>query len=218
MRGREAWDREGPPLLRQELCHDPALPGDRSPFGPARTGDRVNIRLRRRGGAETLPPPVLCLAVGEEEARRRPMEAVGDGWQAGFTAPAQPVLLHYWFETAGRGPEQKFPLTVYAADFTTPDWLSQGVLYQIFPDRFAPGDPALTRAGLAYHHSLGRDFRWHHSWQEEVDWQGPDYQPLDVYGGSLAAITRQLDYLAYLGVTVIYLNPIFEAASNHSYF
>lgn len=58
------------------------------------------------------------------------------------------------------------------------------------------------------------------------DWGGvPTYKPnadnivenRDMFGGNFDGITEKLDYLASLGVTVIYLNPIFEAFSNHKY-
>ncbi len=103
-------------------------------------------------------------------------------------------------------------LTCYAADFRTPDWLAGGVMYQIFPDRFAcSGEP---KDGVP-------SDRWiHASWDEPVNWQN-DAQGVfrcnDYYGGDLKGIEQRLDRLHELGVTCLYLNPIFEAHSNHRY-
>lgn len=105
------------------------------------------------------------------------------------------------------------PVTVYKKGFETPDWLRGGIIYQIFPDRFAKSEKHKThyRADAVY----------------KSDWYGdiPDYpeKPGDAFanncffGGSLYGIAEKLDYLLSLGVTAIYLNPIFEAASNHKY-
>ncbi|MBQ3068473.1 MAG: alpha-glucosidase C-terminal domain-containing protein [Clostridia bacterium] len=103
-------------------------------------------------------------------------------------------------------------LTCYAADFKTPDWLAGGVMYQIFPDRFARSSQ--EKQGVP------ADRVMHGSWDEPVRWQ-PDeqgrYHNNDYYGGDLKGIEERLDYLKELGVTCIYLNPIFEAHSNHRY-
>jgi cyclomaltodextrinase / maltogenic alpha-amylase / neopullulanase len=79
----------------------------------------------------------------------------------------------------------------------TPGWVRDAVFYQIFPDRFA---------------SSGR-----------VPKPGPlepwDAPPTDYgfKGGDLLGIVERLDYLQDLGVTAIYLTPIFQSASNHRY-
>ena len=103
-------------------------------------------------------------------------------------------------------------LTCYEAGFTTPDWPVGGVMYQIFPDRFAASGTAKQ--------GVPQDRVMHEQWQQPVVWE-PDAQGRvwnnDYFGGDLAGITEKLDYLAELGVTCLYLNPIFEAHSNHRY-
>lgn len=101
-------------------------------------------------------------------------------------------------------------ITVYDKQYRTPDWMKGGVMYQIFPDRFyKAGDLPIAQGKILRN-----------------DWGGlPNYRPNefgkvlnnDFFGGNLAGITEKLDYLHDLGVTVIYLNPIFEAYSNHRY-
>ena len=103
-------------------------------------------------------------------------------------------------------------LTVYRKGFSTPDWLCGGVMYQIFPDRFcASGQPK-------GHIPQGR--RIHTHWDEEPEWR-PDAQGKvtnsDYFGGDLRGIAQKLDNLQELGVTCLYLNPVFEAHSNHRY-
>lgn len=80
----------------------------------------------------------------------------------------------------------------------TPEWVKDAIFYQIFPDRFARS--------------------------ERVDRRGLHFEPWDspptIYGfkgGDLYGIAERLDYLQDLGITAIYLNPIFASASNHRY-
>ena len=81
---------------------------------------------------------------------------------------------------------------------TTPDWVQDAIFYQIFPDRFARSsrNPA---AKLPFE-----------SWESAPTVHG--YKGGDLYG-----IAENLDYLKDLGITALYLNPIFSSASNHRY-
>jgi len=103
-----------------------------------------------------------------------------------------------------------FMLTVYDSSYTTPGWFKGGNMYQIFPDRFCKqGSMPDIKGRIA-----------------RGDWGGmPSFKPNDkgkvlnndFFGGNFKGIQSKLPYLHDLGVTVIYLNPIFEAASNHRY-
>lgn len=105
-----------------------------------------------------------------------------------------------------------FQLTVYSNTYETPDFLKGGVMYQIFPDRFC-------KSGKIHENiPEGRVIR--------DDWGGtPYYKPdhnghvwnNDYFGGDFAGIQSKLPYLYDLGVTCIYLNPIFESHENHRY-
>ena len=99
------------------------------------------------------------------------------------------------------------------ADFTTPDWAKGAVIYQLFPDRFCKsGDCDLTGKLEPY--------TVHENWEEEVAWQ-PTKEGLvlnnDFYGGNFRGITEKMDYIASLGVTILYLNPISKSFSSHRY-
>ena len=105
-----------------------------------------------------------------------------------------------------------FQLTVYDESFQTPEFLKGGVMYQIFPDRFCRS--GMQHEGVPTDRVL-RD-----------DWGGtPYYRPdqnghvwnNDYFGGDLEGIVQKLGYLESLGVTCIYLNPIFESHENHRY-
>ncbi|MDE6034707.1 MAG: glycoside hydrolase family 13 protein [Ruminococcus sp.] len=104
-----------------------------------------------------------------------------------------------------------FQLTVYDENYNTPDFLKGGVMYQIFPDRFC-------KSGKV-HEGVPSD-RVMREWGET-----PYYRPdqnghvwnNDYFGGDFAGIQSKLGYLHDLGVTCIYLNPIFESHENHRY-
>jgi glycosidase len=105
---------------------------------------------------------------------------------------------------------QKFQQLVYNKNYKTPDWLNGGIIYQIFPDRFNKvGNTPISDDKILRN-----------------DWGGipaflPDENNIiknnDFFGGNLKGIIKKLKYLKSLGITVIYLNPIFEAYSNHRY-
>ena len=134
-------------------------------------------------------------------------------------------------------PDASWQINVYDAGFTTPDWAEGAVVYQIFPDRFFNGDPgndprpdvsretegpSRYRYGDVYGNPIvpmqWTDLPEGHCRAYEVT-RACDEEPLgrDFFGGDLAGITAKLDMLEDLGVTVIYLNPIFAAPSNHRY-
>ncbi len=106
----------------------------------------------------------------------------------------------------------EWQLTVYDADFKTPVELGGGLIYQIFPDRFYnSGRPKDNVPSDRY---IKQDWYAVPAWQQNC---GANALCNDYYGGDLAGITEKLPYIASLGVTLIYLNPIFEAHSNHRY-
>lgn len=116
---------------------------------------------------------------------------------------------------------RRFRQTVYDPSFQVPTWAADAVYYQIFPDRFRNGDPRNDpRPGTARYQ--GHDVEHHPRWLE------PPYRPgsgdgsdavhnNDFFGGDLAGITARLDHIRKLGANTLYLNPIFEAPSNHKY-
>ncbi|OGO14711.1 MAG: hypothetical protein A2Y93_05970 [Chloroflexi bacterium RBG_13_68_17] len=80
---------------------------------------------------------------------------------------------------------------------TVPDWVQDSVFYQIFPDRFANGEPSNDPPNVQ-------------PWGARPTIHG-------FQGGDLRGVIQRFDYLLDLGVTALYFNPIFQATSNHRY-
>ncbi|MBQ0078430.1 MAG: 4-alpha-glucanotransferase [Eubacterium sp.] len=104
-----------------------------------------------------------------------------------------------------------------------PDWYKDGIVYQIFPDRFARDENWRERCETVL---AGETDRVGQARVIEDDWYKPAYYERDAenkvvtwpfYGGSFKGIEEKLDYLTSMGVSSIYLNPIFKAVSNHRY-
>lgn len=83
--------------------------------------------------------------------------------------------------------------------FKAPEWVKNTVWYQIFPERFANGNPAINPVGV----------------KEWDPTESPNRQ--DLYGGDLQGVIDHLDHLTDLGVNGIYFTPVFQAYSNHKY-
>lgn len=103
-------------------------------------------------------------------------------------------------------------LTVYKADFTTPEWLKGGVIYQIFPDRFY--NSGAKKENVPSDRVIRTDTENQPYWRPDENGKVLNN---DYFGGDLRGIEEKLPYLSELGVTCIYLNPVFEAHSNHRY-
>ena len=100
------------------------------------------------------------------------------------------------------------------ANFNDIKWVREGIFYQIFVDRFFNGNTNNDVKDKEYSY-CGFD-------SKKMNW---DDEPLnydeggnlDFYGGDLEGINKKIDYLKELGITALYLNPIFESKSNHKY-
>ena len=216
----------------------------RDPFGAAKVSQEVYLRLDVKDPVNNLR---CYVRIWHDElgAKLYPMACEKWGSCAAYSAkikmPDDPGLLWYSFvlETmdsrtfygnndkisGGTGrmytsnPEG-YQITVYE-ELKTPSWYKEGVAYQIFPDSFNRGEDWLSCAKA--------DMRPGHKGPKNVlqmDWDDDPFylrnekgeiERWTRYGGTLKGITEKLPYLNDLGITVIYLNPIFEAASNHRY-
>lgn len=203
---------------------DPRDAACKSPFGAVACGAEVSFTLRD-GDYYACELLVHREFAGVDEVC--PLPPAEGGFSGIYTAPQEPDLCWYAFRFTradgstvcygrsgwcGQDALARWQLTVYE-DTPTPAWFGQGVTYQIFPDRFRR--TSVPDVGGM----VGR--RWvHDNWSDQPVFL-PDEQGQitnrDFFGGSLAGITEKLDYLKSLSVSTIYLNPIFEADSNHRY-
>ena len=221
------------------IFHDSRMAAYRSPLGAQPAGGHVRLRLYAGGVSMKGASVVVC---GETYHGEFHAKTYDGWWEADIELPDVPCVLGYYFKlgiegktvyygcksgyTAGMGELYSnqpisFQLTVYDPSFKTPDSYKKAVMYQIFPDRYSIGDPENAKRGAEYHRQMGRTTYMHGSF-EETPFYLPmpgekNYVPNDFFGGDLAGIEQSIPYLSDLGVSVIYLNPIFEANSNHRY-
>ena len=201
----------------------------RNPFGACPSGTCVTLRLLVE--SFSLPQKVILVMGSEEIPMRFSFEmARCRVYEATIKLPPTPCLVFYYFyvcaddstmyygnnslHLGGLGesftdiPESRYQITVYDKNYTTPDWMKNAVVYQIFPDRF-------LRIGETPFHGIRRN--WEGEPFYRADQFGGEYLSNDFFGGNFDGIRSRLPYLADLGVTAIYLNPISKAFSNHRY-
>ena len=215
----------------------------RSPVGAAEATTGIRLRLKLElSELGNVQPSIQIKArfwrerVGEMVYELLPEDPVGGEmyYSAHITMPERGCLLWYYFiitmdgrtwyygnnneRMGGVGilsdnpPSQSYQITVFNKGAKTPDWFKHSVMYQIFPDRFyRKGNTLVEKKGAVYHAS----------WNDKpCYYKDPDTREIvayDFFGGNLAGIREKLGYLKDLGISVIYLNPIFESASNHHY-
>lgn len=116
-----------------------------------------------------------------------------------FALKREDGAVVYWGRRGmGNVVESAFMLNLAAMPpLQTPTWMHGAVIYQIFPERFANGDPSNDPPGT-------------------VPWNAPP-RSRQFQGGDLQGITAHLDYLQDLGIDVVYLTPIMPSPSNHKY-
>jgi alpha-glucosidase len=190
-------------------------------------GESVQVRLRVAVAAPIQR--VLLRIFPDGEQAFLPMDRVESPAQLQVWTVDLPIRMpvtHYrfllqaadgiWWYSAG-GPASFEPLDgtdfKILAGYNPPAWVQESVFYQIFPDRFANGDPA--------NDPQPGDYEYRGQRPQTLAWGSPppeDRHPgILFYGGDLEGIRQHLDYLADLGVNALYLNPVFTALSNHKY-
>ena len=195
------------------------------PFGAVPEGTEIILNIESRVSEGLYNPGLLVFRDGSYVGEDYPLELVSrsgasETWRISFKAGETGLYWYGFYSVEGtqrrdlsneKG-QTRWQLTVYDRDFSTPDWFYGGIMYQIFPDRFYRSE--------AYTPLLRPDSKERRDWgglPERVVLEGGRIPNNDFFCGNLAGITEKLDYLESLGVTCIYLNPIFEAVSNHRY-
>lgn len=204
----------------------------KSPFGAIVRGQSCRFTVRiPRNVFHDLPPILVIFRTGYKERFFAMNETASTDEYVEYSSEYIPtnVGIHYYYFTLVCGGTRKFikkqgshlgiigegelfQLTVSSEQYKTPDVFKGGVMYQIFPDRFC-------KSGIK-HNNIPEDR------VIREDWGGtPEYRPdknghvwnNDYFCGDLEGIKSKLPYLKELGITCIYLNPIFEAHENHRY-
>ncbi|MCR5150556.1 MAG: glycoside hydrolase family 13 protein [Clostridiales bacterium] len=205
----------------------------KSPFGAVQCGTEITFRIVLPRSCECTSAFLLIREDGREfrtvEMFWQSMQGENEEWwQCAFT-PEKAGLYFYKFIFTSFGETKEitkasssfatvsgggelFQQTVYEENFETPENAFGGVIYQIFPDRFCFSGEKKKNV------PPGRILR--SDWGNEPVWEpdeNGDIDRYDFFQGDFKGIVSKLDYLKSLGVTLIYLNPVFEAYSNHRY-
>ena len=203
----------------------------KTPFGAVRVGRVVYFQIRLP--KELVPDFAPCLVLFRPGYKERfitmfPVREEEDCrvWGCGYI-PKYCGVHYYYFAYTHRAQRyyikrvvghignindgDLFQLTVYDEEYKTPEFLKGGIMYQIFPDRFAKSGEV---------HDNIPDGRVMRNWGETPYYRPDEHGHVwnnDYFGGDLKGIQEKLPYLADLGVTCLYLNPIFESHENHRY-
>ena len=191
--------------------------GHKNPYGAVKNGASVNFAVFLTDCVSPVREVNLIISKEGEPAETVPGIYEGGWYNFLWNSKSAGLYFYYFqalFENSGPEKTETFQLTVFDRDEEQfPRWLSDGLMYQIFPDRFARSMSYTAPAQRKRH-------KMHERWGEPPVC-GPDEKGVvwndDFFGGNLKGIIEKLGYLEDLGVTVIYLNPVFEAFSNHRY-
>lgn len=208
------------------------------PFGAIQQLNTAHFSINVKSAGVEKVSLIMRKEDGERGFERLPMTAeTDDFYKCSYTFDQGKGLYFYYFEVLCNGEatiycgsnqgnggigvlstaiEEVHPyqITCYETHDPAPDWYRNGVVYQIFPDRFFNGN--LHRE---ISHSKRNTFIYG-TYEDEPLYLKDENDEIirwDFFGGNLMGIIKKVPYLKSLGVTVLYLNPIFEAASNHRY-
>ena len=218
-----------------EIFHNSHDSVYRNPFGAVPTGTDVEIRLKVT--ADSAVTSVFLRVFKNGESENIPMKEVSGMYRATLQAGDDPRLIWYDFivntkaetlyytnnsqglggigQTMPYETANGYQITVYDKSYNTPQWFRGSIMYQIFPDRFY---------GVHKNFEIPKkrqEYTIHYDWYEPISFNRHPFEDgvawNDFYGGNLKGIQEKLPYLKSLGVGVLYLNPIFDAYSNHKY-
>ena len=214
------------------ILYDSKLAIYKTPFGTLTPGQSCTLHIH-------IPAQVGCTHVtcilshdGGSHAQdvllmRQRRKGPYEIFSGAFSIPAEGLYFYYFYVHTQTGGFRLFKqgddtnmeagdlwqISCVPADFHTPQWAKGATFYQIFPDRFHKSGKCDLTGKL-------EPYTVHRSWNDEVQWK-PNAQGMvlnnDFYGGNFRGIAEKLPYIAQLGTTAIYLNPICKAFSSHRY-
>ena len=214
------------------ILFDSKNPQFKTPFGTLIPNQECTLNIHIPATVQTTR--VVCHLSYEDgsEARQIGFEfkmkkGPYESYQATFSIPETGLYFYYFvihhrtgsFRLFKQGDDTNmeagdlWQLSCCPADFETPDWAKGATIYQVFPDRFNCSGRVNLSGKL-------EPYTVHKYWHEEVEWK-PTPEGLvlnnDFYGGNFRGITEKMDYIADLGTTILYLNPISKSFSSHRY-
>ena len=191
--------------------------------------ETVTVRLRFYSGApvkhvflRAIPNGVeqlIPMTRGKEEKGlvyyEAPLRMTENRMQYQFYLVCEDVIWYYTQrEITTYLPDHTYDF-VLLCDYVQPEWVKDAVFYQIFPERFCNGDPANDVQTCEYAQNGHPSIHMEH-WEDAPLPYEKGYC-MDFFGGDLQGIRQKIPYLKELGVTALYLNPIFVAPSVHKY-
>ncbi|WP_232473502.1 alpha-amylase family glycosyl hydrolase [Thermococcus profundus] len=182
--------------------------------------NRTVVRFKAAPGV--IESAVLVTSVGNFTMEKQVWWSSGEIWRA--EAPVEPFTYHFVVKANGSGfaifnsSDSKLFSFDGVDNFPQVSWVSRSVGYQIFPDRFYNGNRSNDVLALDHDELVlnqvnpGKPIL--SNWSDPIT---PPHCCHQYFGGDIAGITQKLDYLQSIGVTLIYLNPIFLSGSAHGY-
>ena len=190
-------------------------------------GQTVMLRIRMASNAPVHNVYARICPDGEQTfvPLQRMQTAQQQWWEGPITVAMPQTGYRFWLLTddggwwySQAGLQRSTPLDAndfrLLADYAAPEWVPTSVFYQIFPDRFADGDPS-NNVYTDEYTCYGREVVAR-AWGEQPR-SHVESGAVEFFGGDLQGIVQRLDYLEELGVSALYLNPVFAAPTNHKY-
>lgn len=206
----------------------------RKPFGALKATSRVTLSIEASPCEEVLLNVTLVNGKNRSFQMILQQQVQGIGLYTSEIILEEAGLVNYYFtlkihgeifyygnneevlggvgKLYGENPKP-YQITVYK-DFKVPSWYKEGIIYQIFVDRFFNGN----ENGIV--NNPKKNSFIYGDWYDEpmyVRTKEGRIAKWDFFGGNLEGVIKKLPYIKSLGVNVIYLNPVFEASSNHKY-
>ena len=214
------------------ILYDSANPKYKTPFGTLTPDETCTMTMYVPSTVKATMVSCIVSREGGSHAMNADLpykETLGpyDVFQGSFRMYETGLFFYYFYISHQTGGFRLFKqgdqtnmeagdmwqLSCVPGDFHTPDWAKGAIIYQIFPDRF-------NRAGSVNLAGKLEPYTVHKHWHEDVEWKPtPEGIVLnnDFYGGNFKGITAEMDYIASLGTTILYLNPISKSFSSHRY-
>lgn len=219
-----------------DITYHSWLSAYKAPFGAVLVGTAVRLNLDIETEHQTAIQLVLKFESGDKVYR--PMTEVTKGhFQITLTDLSEIGYYDYYFQIIESDGEQDYlyyygatsiggglgttylqeselvpyTQTIFLKAEKAPDWYREAIFYQIFPDSFAKSGEMVTKKDDIFFYGKQTDKPYY------IKDANGDVTHWTFYGGNLSGIIEKIPYLKSLGITALYLNPIFEARSSHRY-